>query len=231
VDAIVLHGVMHSGFMREVFSHVHDLIGDMSLEDFLKITKPAAGNVFELPHRYDLPFLVSSFFGDEDTYTKGYQDTNTPVFHSPENAARALGTLYRYKLIKERARIVPPVLPKVLPRAEEIIRRAIAEGQTALNEYEAKQILSAYDVPVTREALALTKKDTVDAAEGIQYPVVLKACSWDIPHKSGKGLIVLNIENAAQVKKAFDNIQKAAGRHVPVLVQEMVAGNREFLGG
>jgi acyl-CoA synthetase (NDP forming) len=39
---------------------------------------------------------------EEDGYTKGYQDTNTPVFHSPENAARALGSLYRYKQIKER---------------------------------------------------------------------------------------------------------------------------------
>ncbi len=231
VDAIVLHGVMHSGFMREVFSHVHDLIGDMSLEDFLKITKPGAGRVFELPHRYDLPFLVSSFFGDEDTYTKGYQNSNTPVFYSPENAARALGTLYRYKLIKERARIVPPILPQIQVQAEEIIRQALAFGQSALDEHAAKRLLALYGVPVTREALVTTKKDTADAAEGIQYPVVLKACSWDIPHKSGKGLIVLDIENAAQVKKAFDNIQKAVGRHVPVLVQEMVSGNREFLGG
>jgi succinyl-CoA synthetase beta subunit len=134
-------------------------------------------------------------------------------------------------LIKERTRVVLPVLPQVLPQAVDIIRQALVSGQTALDEYAAKQILSAYGVPVTREILALTKTDTVAAAEQIHYPVALKVCSWEIPHKSGKGLIVLNIENAAQIKKAFDNIQKAAGRHVPVLVQEMVNGNREFLTG
>ena len=77
----------------------------------------------------------------------------------------------------------------------------------------------------------MTKNEAVEAAERLHYPVALKACSWEILHKSGKGLIALSIENATQAKKAFDSIQKAAGKHVPVLVQEMVDGNREFLAG
>ena len=231
VDAIVLHGIVHSGFMIEVFSHLRDFIGGMSYEDFLEGTRSLKGNAFDLPHKCSMPFLISSFFDHEDNYTKSYQDANTPVFNSPENAARALGSLYRYKLIRERVRAVPPVVPQVQEQAVEVIRQAQAAGRTALDEYEAKQLLALYGVPVTREVLVLTKQDTVDAAEGIQYPVALKACSWDIQHKSGKGLIALNIENAVQVKKAFDSIQKAAGRHVAVLVQEMVSGNREFLAG
>jgi acetate---CoA ligase (ADP-forming) len=231
VDAIVLHGIVHSGFMTEVFSHLRDFIGGMSYEDFLEGTRSLKEDAFDLPHKYSIPFLISSFFDHEDNYTKSYQDANTPVFNSPENAARALGSLYRYKLIRERARAVSPAVPQVQKQAVEVIRQAQAGGRTALDEYEAKQLLALYGVPVTREALALTKQDTADAAEGIQYPVALKACSWDIQHKSGKGLIELNIENAAQVKKAFDSIQKAAGRHVAVLVQEMVSGNREFLAG
>jgi acetate---CoA ligase (ADP-forming) len=231
VDAIVLHGIVHSGMMAEVFSHMSELLGGVSFEDFLTATKPSLDDAFKLPHQYDIPLVISNFFDQEDNVTKGYQDSGTPVFHSPESAARALGSLYRYKLIKERARAVPPVMPPAQEQAVEIIRQAQAVGQTALDEYAAKQVLAVYGVPVTRETLALTKTDTVDAAERIQYPVALKACSWDIPHKSGKGLIVLNIENEAGVKKAFDNIQKAAGRHVPVLVQEMVNGNREFLAG
>ena len=116
--------------------------------------------------------------------------------------------------------------------AVEVIRQTqAAAGQRSMNT-RPNNLLALYGVPVTREVLALTKaRYALDAAEGIQYPVALKACSWEILHKSGKGLIELNIENAAQVKKAFDSIQKAAGRHVAVLVQEMVSGNREFLAG
>jgi biotin carboxylase len=59
--------------------------------------------------------------------------------------------------------------------------------------------------------LASTKAEALDAARKIGYPVALKACSWEIMHKSGKGLIALNIENATQLKDNFQSIQKAAG--------------------
>lgn len=231
VDAVILHGAMQSGFMREVYFHMRDFLGGMSFEDYMGLTQPVSKEAFQLSRMYAMPLLVSTFFDHEDAYTKGYQDNDTPVFYTPEDAARALGSLYRYKLIRERKTAVAPDLPKAEERAAQVIRQALADGRAALDEFEAKQILAAYGVPVTREALALTKQDTVEAAERIHYPVALKACSWDIPHKSGKGLIALGIENEAALKKAFDRIQKAAGKHVPVLLQEMVAGNRELLAG
>jgi succinyl-CoA synthetase beta subunit len=115
--------------------------------------------------------------------------------------------------------------------ATRLIKQAKANGQKALDEHAAKRLLAQYGVPVTKEILASTKAEALDAARKIGYPVALKACSWEIMHKSGKGLIALNIENASQLKDNFQSIQKAAGKPVPVLVQEMLSGNREFLAG
>ena len=231
VDAIIMHGIMHSGFMKEVYDHTRDLLGGLGLEDFLKIARPIAEETFELPHKYNMPVLVSTFFDHEDNYTKGYQDTNTPVFYSPENAARALGSLYHYKQIRERKPLDKIDLPAVSKRALRLIGQAKTNGQKALDEHAAKKLLAAYGVPVTKEAMASTKAEALDAARKIGYPVALKACSWEIMHKSGKGLIALNIDNVAQLKDNFQSIQKAAGKPVPVLVQEMLRGNREFLAG
>ena len=231
VDAIVLHGIMHSGFMKEIYNHLVDLIGGISFEEFMKLAEPVNDKAFELPHKYKIPMLISTFFGREDGYTKGYQDTNTPVFYSPENAARALGSLYRYKQIRERKPFCKVDLPAVSKLAARLIKQAKANGQTALDEHAAKKLLAQYGVPVTKEALALTKAEALEAARKIGYPVALKACSWEIMHKSGKGLIALNIDNVAQLKDNFQSIQKAAGKPVPVLVQEMLRGNREFLAG
>jgi len=231
VDAIIMHGIMHSGFMKEVYDHTRDLLGGLGLEDFLKIARPIAEETFELPHKYNMPVLVSTFFDHEDNYTKGYQDTNTPVFYSPENAARALGSLYHYKQIRERKPLCKIDLPAVSKLATRLIKQAKANGQKALDEHAAKKLLAAYGVPVTKEAMASTKAEALDAARKIGYPVALKACSWKIMHKSGKGLIALNIENATQLKDSFRSIRKAAGKPVPVLVQEMLRGNREFLAG
>ena len=231
VDAIIMHGIMHSGFLKEVYDHTRDLLGGLGLEDFLKIARPIAEETFELPHKYNMPVLVSTFFDHEDNYTKGYQDTNTPVFYSPENAARALGSLYHYKQIRERKPLCKIDLPAVSKLATRLIKQAKANGQKALDEHAAKKLLAVYGVPVTKEAMASTKAEALDAARKIGYPVVLKACSWEIMHKSGKGLIALNIENATQLKDSFRSIRKAAGKPVPVLVQEMLRGNREFLAG
>lgn len=231
VDAIALHGVMHSGFMREVHAHIVDLIGGIGVEDFLKIIPPVVAEAFELSRRHSIPVVVSSFFGQEDGYTKGYQEAETPVFHSPEHAARALGSLYHYKLIGERKPADTPVLPPAREAAVNIIARARAGGRRALDEHEAKQVLAAYGVPVTREALASTEAEALAAADSIGYPVALKACSWEIMHKSGAGLITLNIDSAPRLTEAFQSIRKAAGKPVPLLVQEMLRGNREFLAG
>lgn len=234
VDAVVLHGTMMTGYLKEVYPTLKDIIGNIPLDDFLKygqMDRTVANETFELPSKYNMPMLISSFFDHEDNYIKGYQDTNTPVFYSPENTARALGSLYRYKQIKERASRKNAALPKIKKAAEEIILKAVDNKQKALDEYEAKQLLACYGVPVTKEARTAKVEDALRAARKIGYPVALKACSWKIMHKSGKGLISLNVENENQLKKEFKNIQKNAGKSVPVLVQEMLGGSREFLAG
>lgn len=231
VDAIVLHGVMMSGYMREVYPHLKEMAGNISLEEFLKYGQPIIPGALELPHKYKMPLLISTFFDWEDNYMTGYRDTNTPVFYCPEDTARALGSLYRYTQIKERKPFSKINLPAVNKLASSLIKQAKTNGQKALDEYAAKKLLSSYGAAVTKEESAATIEEAIAAAAKIGYPVAMKACSWEIMHKSGKGLITLNVENETGLKKEFQNIQKNAGKKVSVLVQEMLKGNREFMAG
>lgn len=231
IDALVLHGVMMTGYLREIYPHLKEMAGNMSLDEFLKFGGPVIPETFELPRKYDMPFLISSFFDAEDCYTQGYLDNDIPVFPFPEKAALALGCLYRYKQIKERTPRKEAVLPEINPLATDIIRQAETHKQKALDEQAAKKLLACYGVPVTKEELAATVEEALAAAAKIGYPVALKACSWEIMHKSGKGLIALNVENETGLETEFNTIQKNAGQKTPVLVQEMLRGNREFLAG
>lgn len=231
VDAMVLHGVMMTGYLKEIYPNLKDIIGNVSLEDFLNFSRPMADETFELSRKYKIPMVISSFFDHEDNYIKKYQDTNTPVFYAPENTALALSSLYQYKQIKERAPRKEAVLPKINKSAMDIIRQAIKNKQKALDENAAKKLLACYGVPVTKEISAKKVDEALAAARKIGYPVALKACSWKIMHKSGKGLIALNVEDETQLKKEFKNIQHNAGKKTPVLVQEMLKGDREFLAG
>lgn len=113
-----------------------------------------------------------------------------------------------------------------------IIDEAIKKGQTALSEFESKQLLASYQIPVTREALVKDGEGLLKAAHQITYPIVLKGCSPDIAHKTEKGLIRIDIRNDDEAKVAFNEIITGMnGNEKTVLVQEMIKGKRELVAG
>ena len=112
------------------------------------------------------------------------------------------------------------------------IDEAIKNGQTALSEFESKQLLASYQIPVTREALVENEDNLIKAAGDIGYPIVIKACSSDIAHKTEKSLIRVDIRNDDEAKVAFNEIISCMnGNEKTVLVQEMIKGKRELVAG
>jgi acetate---CoA ligase (ADP-forming) subunit beta len=114
----------------------------------------------------------------------------------------------------------------------DLLKTAIANKQTALSEFQSKRLLSVAGIPVTREKLIHSSAQAVSAAEGMGYPVVLKACSWQLMHKSEHGCIELNLTSARAVQQAYDRIcEKTPFPLEGILVQEMVKGQRELMAG
>ncbi len=113
-----------------------------------------------------------------------------------------------------------------------IIQDASLQGRSALSEYESKQVLASYGIPVTREVLVGDVKDLKTSVQEIGYPVVLKGCSPEIAHKTEKGMIRVDIRSDAEAVEAFDQIMNnMQGSDGGVLVQEMVGGKRELVAG
>jgi len=113
-----------------------------------------------------------------------------------------------------------------------IIDDAIKKGQTTLSEFESKLLLASYQIPVTREALVENEENLIKTAGDIGYPVVLKACSPDISHKTEKGLTRVDIRNDDEANVAFNEIIAGMnGNEKTVLIQEMVKGKRELVAG
>src|SRR6202008_2892827 len=76
------------------------------------------------------------------------------------------------------------------------------------DEVESKQLLKAYGIPISQEAIAQSSAEAVKIAKNIGFPVVAKGVSPDILHKSDVGGVVLNLNSAAEVKTAFDDITR-----------------------
>lgn len=117
-------------------------------------------------------------------------------------------------------------------RADDLIRPVLDRGQPALSEYESKKLLSLYGIPVAREKLSRSADEAVSAAADIGFPVVLKACSPELMHKSERGCIELNLRSEGDVRKAYGRIISSVDLELEgVLVQEMVSGQRELVVG
>ncbi len=117
-------------------------------------------------------------------------------------------------------------------KAAKIIDKALKQGRKTLSEYEAKQVLAAYGIPVTKEVLAKDKPTLEKGLKKIGFPLVMKGCSADIAHKTEKGLIHVDIRTATEAKKAFrDIIAGMEGFEGGVLMQEMIKGRRELVMG
>lgn len=113
----------------------------------------------------------------------------------------------------------------------EVLQKAADEGRSSLSEYESKQVLEAYHIPITRERTVNDEDGLRTAMEEIGFPLVLKGCSASIAHKTEKGLIQVDIRNTEEAIDAFQNIMANMARDGEVLVQEMIKGQRELVVG
>ena len=113
-----------------------------------------------------------------------------------------------------------------------LIDQALADGRTALSEYESKLVLASYGIPVTREDLVTNPADLSEAIHKIGFPLVMKGCAAEIAHKTEKGLIRLDVRNEDEARTAYKEITSAMdGAEKAVLVQQMIKGQRELVVG
>ena len=116
--------------------------------------------------------------------------------------------------------------------ARQMVEEVRQAGRTALSEYEAKQVLAAYEIPVPAEMLVAGPDELEAAVEKIGWPLVMKGCAAEIAHKTEKNLIRVDIRDLDEARQALAEIMAGLGDAAgSVLVQEMVPGRRELAVG
>jgi acetate---CoA ligase (ADP-forming) len=128
------------------------------------------------------------------------------VMQGLDRAVGAIKALIDYASLRKE---VPDAVSSSSASARATLERTLKHAKgAALDEIASKKLLKAYGIPVSQEAIAQTAAEAVKIARKIGFPVVAKVVSADILHKSDIGGVVLNLNNAADVKKAFNDITK-----------------------
>ena len=126
---------------------------------------------------------------------------------------------------------------KIRKIAERIITKATEQRRTALLEPEAKMICRAHGLPLPRFEVATNRRQAVDFAKKLKYPVALKIVSADILHKTEAGGVLLNLNSAVEVEEGYERLISNArafkknARIAGVLVQHMAPAGLEVIVG
>ncbi len=109
---------------------------------------------------------------------------------------------------------------------------AMGQGSKTLSEFESTRLLAGFGIPTAKGILAQNLEEVKKAAESIGYPVVLKACSPEVSHKTESGLVAVDLRNEADLELAFQKISGSSpAKGGGFLVQEMIKGERELVMG
>jgi acyl-CoA synthetase (NDP forming) len=152
-----------------------------------------------------------------------------PVLMSTATALSAMRHLIDWQRNRNDSHVEPPALPaqKVLDEARAIVQtHGVGD---ALSLAESLHILELFGITSSPSAFTADVAATMDAAERIGFPVVLKTAAPDILHKTDAGGVALGLRDRAAVADAYSRIAASCGKLVQV--QAQAATGTEVLVG
>jgi acetyltransferase len=113
------------------------------------------------------------------------------------------------------------------------LRLRVRDQPTALDEVESKAVLAAYGIVAPAQAVVTSADAALSAAEQIGYPVVLKAVSATLTHKSDIGAVALNLANGAELEAEYAAMTQRLRQHpiTGMLVCRQIRGGLELVLG
>jgi len=160
-----------------------------------------------------------------------------PRYDSPESAVNTIKVVTDYVRWRSRPKRVVKLFAVNRRKVQNVIERHLRAKSREIGEMESKEILEAYGFVTPKGSIATTAEQSVNIAEQLGYPVVLKIWSPDILHKSDVGGVKLGIRSAQEVRDAFDLMMYRIPSKLPnadilgVLVQQMCQKGREVILG
>lgn len=187
----------------------------------------------------DKPVTVSFVGGERsDNAMRWLVENGIPAYGAPDLAVNAMACLREYARFKEIAAEPDNRCDNQdKTKALAVIEAARKDGRDSLTEIEAKQVFAAYDLPVTKIALAKTEDEAVELASKTGFPVVMKIVSPDILHKSDAGGVKVNVKDEAGVRDTWKTIMANVKAYKPeadihgIAIQEMAPWGTEVILG
>ena len=149
--------------------------------------KVVAEKLIDIIRHFDKPVVIALLGSTLITEARStFEQSNIPTYPFPERAASVLGALFKRAEFLDKEISDTPELKSADPVVKNV-----------------DDLLSKYGVPTAPMKLAQNETEAITIANKLGYPIVMKIASPDILHKSDIGGVVLNIQDAESLHRAY----------------------------
>ena len=204
-----------------------------------------AAEIKKLQDKHNKPVVTIPFY--EDLIPAFNNDLNLVAFNVPERGVRVLARAAEYnefllemkqeRDVKEEWSKMEVDVNSTISILKSASNNDSQENDGALSEGESKKLLQTYGIPVTPEEIASSEEHSLEIADKIGYPVVLKIDSPDILHKTEMGVVEVGINDRKQLIEAYRRIMNNLNGHNVefringMMIQKMIENGHEFILG
>jgi acyl-CoA synthetase (NDP forming) len=158
---------------------------------------------------------------------------DVPYYDFPSTAAKVLVALTLYSEL--RAREIGEVRwfnDVDRENVDDVLRTARKADREFLSANEVYEVLNAYRIPVADWQIATNAAEAVEAAAQIDFPVVVKADSETIVHKSDVGGVAVDLWSSDAVRSVVEEMEeRLESKDLKFLIQKYLPGGKEVIIG
>jgi acetyltransferase len=178
--------------------------------------------------------ILTALMGEDSRCRKArriLRRNDIPTFTTPEQAVSTFMYMYSYTQNLELLYQTPEELSVELAIPtflKEILRRAFCEGRQILSLPESLRFLEAYKIQTVKTLIARTPDEAEILSSELGYPVVMKALSPQITHKSKIEGVILNVWSSSETAAFFGELANrvknysSAAEFQGVMIQPMI---------
>ncbi len=151
------------------------------------------------------------------------------LFPDVTEIAQCLKAISHYNLHKDKT--IPSFANQISIDSTPNPLPVLNSAQNVLDEFESKQLLKQWNIPVVNEKIVQNTNEAWTFADNTSLPIVLKGLAPDMAHKTEHNLVKLNISNQTMLEKAFAQLQSTLNGKGQILIQQQVSFDYELIVG
>lgn len=129
-----------------------------------------------------------------------------PCYAFPEPGLRSIEAMYAYAQWRQKPVPVYEPPQRDLEAARRLMDRAVAQGRHELSDFQARELLAAYNLRTPATVLARSSAEAVEAARAMGGRVVLKVDSPLLAHRTDVDGVALGLAGDEAVRQAFKDL-------------------------